>query len=64
MPNSQYRVREPGPKPKTTRSKAASADVMTIIEAEPYPFDLDPARNYLLIFVMHRDFVEPGGFGV
>ena len=57
-------MREPGPKPKTARSKAASADVMTIIEAEPYPFDLDPARNYLLIFVMHRDFVEPGGFGV
>jgi hypothetical protein len=37
---------------------------MTIIEAEPYPFDLDPARNCLLIFVMHRDFVETGGFGV
>jgi len=54
-------VREPGPKPKTAKSKAASADVMTIIEAEPYRFDLNPARTSLLIIDMQRDLLEPGG---
>jgi nicotinamidase-related amidase len=33
------------------------------IEAEPYPFDLEPARAALLIIDMQRDFLEPGGFG-
>jgi nicotinamidase-related amidase len=32
-------------------------------EAEPYPFDLDPARASLVIIDMQRDFLEPGGFG-
>ena len=36
---------------------------MSIIEAEPYPFDLDPARSCMLIIDMQRDFLEPGGFG-
>jgi len=36
---------------------------MAIIEAEPYPFDLDPARAGLVIIDMQRDFLEPGGFG-
>src|ERR1700674_4132842 len=36
---------------------------MAIIEAEPYPFDLDTARSSLLIIDMQRDFLEPGGFG-
>jgi biuret amidohydrolase len=36
---------------------------MAIIEAEPYPFDFDPARASLLIIDMQRDFLEPGGFG-
>jgi biuret amidohydrolase len=36
---------------------------MAIINAEPYPFDLDPVRASLLIIDMQRDFLEPGGFG-
>jgi nicotinamidase-related amidase len=33
------------------------------VAAEPYEFDLDPARTALLVIDMQRDFVEPGGFG-
>jgi nicotinamidase-related amidase len=33
------------------------------ILAEPYAFDLSPARAALVIIDMQRDFVEPGGFG-
>ena len=36
---------------------------MPIIEAEPYPFDLDPTRACLVIIDMQRDFLESGGFG-
>jgi biuret amidohydrolase len=36
---------------------------MNIIEAEPYPFEFDPARASLVIIDMQRDFLEPGGFG-
>jgi biuret amidohydrolase len=36
---------------------------MAIIEAEPYPFDLDPARASVVVIDMQRDFLEPGGFG-
>jgi nicotinamidase-related amidase len=36
---------------------------MTPVDAEPYSFDLDPARAALLIIDMQRDFLEPGGFG-
>ena len=36
---------------------------MAIIEAEPYPFELDPTRASLIIIDMQRDFLEPGGFG-
>jgi biuret amidohydrolase len=36
---------------------------MTVIEAEPYPFEFDPARASLVIIDMQRDFLEPGGFG-
>jgi biuret amidohydrolase len=34
-----------------------------VIDAEPYPFGLDPARAALVIIDMQRDFLEPGGFG-
>jgi nicotinamidase-related amidase len=33
------------------------------IEAEPYPFALEPKHCALLIIDMQRDFLEPGGFG-
>jgi nicotinamidase-related amidase len=33
------------------------------IEAEPYPYEIDPSRCALLIIDMQRDFLEPGGFG-
>jgi biuret amidohydrolase len=36
---------------------------MAIIEAEPYPFEFDPARASVVVIDMQRDFLEPGGFG-
>jgi nicotinamidase-related amidase len=33
------------------------------IDAEPYPFEIQPGRCALLIIDMQRDFLEPGGFG-
>jgi biuret amidohydrolase len=33
------------------------------IQAEPYAFELVPAKTALLIIDMQRDFLEPGGFG-
>src|SRR6478609_2449230 len=33
------------------------------VDAQPYPFDFDPASTALVIIDMQRDFVEPGGFG-
>jgi len=36
---------------------------MALIDAQPYPFDLDPVRAALMIIDMQRDFLEPGGFG-
>ena len=36
---------------------------MAIVEAEPYPFEFDPARASVVIIDMQRDFLEPGGFG-
>ncbi len=36
---------------------------MALIDAQPYPFDLDPARAALVIIDMQRDFLEAGGFG-
>lgn len=33
------------------------------IDAEPYSFDMQPAKTALLIIDMQRDFLEPGGFG-
>jgi biuret amidohydrolase len=36
---------------------------MAGIDAEPYPFALDPVHAAFLIIDMQRDFLEPGGFG-
>jgi nicotinamidase-related amidase len=36
---------------------------MITVEAEPYPFEFDPAATALVIIDMQRDFLEPGGFG-
>lgn len=34
-----------------------------IIDADPGPIPLDPARSALVVIDMQRDFLEPGGFG-
>lgn len=34
-----------------------------VIEAEPGPITIDPARTAVIIIDMQRDFLEPGGFG-
>ncbi|GGC74439.1 cysteine hydrolase family protein [Chelatococcus reniformis] len=34
-----------------------------LVDAEPAPISLDPARTALIIIDMQRDFLEPGGFG-
>jgi biuret amidohydrolase len=34
-----------------------------LIDAEPEPVAIDPARTALIIIDMQRDFLEPGGFG-
>jgi nicotinamidase-related amidase len=34
-----------------------------VVEAEPGPFPLDPARTAALFIDLQRDFLEPGGFG-
>ncbi len=34
-----------------------------LIDAQPFPFELQPERCALVLIDMQRDFVEPGGFG-
>ena len=34
-----------------------------LIDAEPEPIEVDPARTAVVIIDMQRDFLEPGGFG-
>jgi nicotinamidase-related amidase len=34
-----------------------------IIDAEPEPISVDPARTAVVVIDMQRDFLEPGGFG-
>jgi len=34
-----------------------------VVDAEPEPVAIDPARTALLMIDMQRDFLEPGGFG-
>lgn len=36
---------------------------MTVIAAQPYEFEFEPAHTALVLIDMQRDFVEPGGFG-
>ena len=36
---------------------------MSLIQAEPFPLEFDPATTALVIIDMQRDFVLPGGFG-
>jgi nicotinamidase-related amidase len=36
---------------------------MRMVEAEPYPFELEHEHCALVIIDMQRDFLEPGGFG-
>ena len=34
-----------------------------LLDAEPFPIEIDPARTALVVIDMQRDFLEPGGFG-
>jgi nicotinamidase-related amidase len=34
-----------------------------LLDAEPFPIEVDPARTALVVIDMQRDFLEPGGFG-
>jgi nicotinamidase-related amidase len=36
---------------------------MVLVDAEPEPIRIDPARTALVVIDMQRDFLEPGGFG-
>jgi nicotinamidase-related amidase len=36
---------------------------MSVIQAEPFPLEFEPATTALVIIDMQRDFVLPGGFG-
>ena len=36
---------------------------MIDVDAQPFPFPLDPAHVALVVIDMQRDFLEPGGFG-
>lgn len=36
---------------------------IAIIDAEPGPISVDPARTAVIVIDMQRDFLEPGGFG-
>ena len=36
---------------------------MLEVDAEPFPYQFDPARAALVVIDMQRDFLEPGGFG-
>ena len=36
---------------------------MIEINANPFPYNFDPAHTALVIIDMQRDFIEPGGFG-
>ncbi|MDM0107328.1 isochorismatase family cysteine hydrolase [Variovorax sp. J22R24] len=33
------------------------------LEANPFPYEFDPAKTALVLIDMQRDFIEPGGFG-
>jgi nicotinamidase-related amidase len=48
---------------KKWRAIKVVTDPIYTIDAEPYPFELEPESCALLIIDMQRDFLEPGGFG-
>ena len=59
--SSRAPLRRPAARIRSRR--AAMANKVIELAAEPYPFAFDPGRCALLIIDMQRDFLEPGGFG-
>ena len=41
----------------------SAAARLRVEDAQPFPFQFDPATTALIVIDMQRDFVEPGGFG-
>ena len=53
----------PSPQPSPGGRGSRPVPVMIISNAQPSPFEFDPAHTAVVMIDMQRDFLEPGGFG-